>query len=333
MSEAAAAPAASATDNKPAAAAPSGAASDSKGAPSGDKGASNGAANGAASDASLLAGADTGGDVATPADWPGDWRERIAGKDEKSLSRLKRFASPENLYRSFAEADAKIRSGQYKRTLATDATEDEIASYRKETGVPETADKYEIGMPNGVEPTEADKAIIDHFKGVFHANHIPADMAKKMVDAFYAHQGEVIGAATANARETTINNRATLKAEYGAEYGRNISTAMSWLDGIIGADARNALVGLPMRDGTNLGDNPAFVKLMVQAALQSGDAEALVSIDNPGGAAGTIEEQYRAAINLRFTDPKAHGTPEHQKKLERLAGAVAKLRAKEGRAA
>src|SRR6185437_360505 len=53
------------------------------------------------------AGKDASGEAKEP-QWREDWREKFAGKDEKTLARLKRFASPENVFRSFLELEKKF---------------------------------------------------------------------------------------------------------------------------------------------------------------------------------------------------------------------------------
>jgi hypothetical protein len=285
-------------------------------------------------DGSLL-GAGEPGEGATPAaDYPADWRERnaraIAGKDEKlfekTLAKLKRFVSPENVTKWGFEADAKIRSGQFKRTApGEDATPEELAEWRKEAGIPDTPDKYEIGMPGGAEPSEADKAVLDHFKGVFHKHNIPPAEAKGLVDDFYAHQAELAAARREAARDTLINNRAALKSEFGADYGRNVALAKSWLDGVAGGEeGRNTLANLPLADGTTLGDNPAFVKLVVQAALAQGDDGALAQAEFGAGGGGGLQTQYDALIKMSVDQPDEYAKPENQKKVMQLAAAIAK---------
>lgn len=281
--------------------------------------------------------ADTTTDVAaSPQNWPDDWRERnaraIAGKDdaayEKALARLKRFAAPENVVRSLFEADNKIRSGQYKRTLASDATAEEIAAYRKEMGIPETADGYELAI-EGREFSDADKAVLGHFRSVFHEMNLPADTAKGIFGKYFEYETQAAAAKREHAREATINNRAAMKAEFGADYNRNLGLAKSYLDNVVGEEGRDALASMKLADGTSLGDHPAFVKMIVQAALNSGDDAAIAraDIDTTGGS-GSIEEQFNEAINLKFTDPKKYSSESHQARLMKLATLVEKAKSR-----
>ena len=84
---------------------------------------------------------DADADTTKPAD---DWRTRLAGGDEKELKRLSRFASEADVYKAYRELEKKKSSGELKQALSKDATPEQIAEWRKENGIPETPDKYDL---------------------------------------------------------------------------------------------------------------------------------------------------------------------------------------------
>src|SRR3990167_11368320 len=69
--------------------------------------------------------------------WDDGWREKIAGTDEKLLKRLERYPSVKAATDALIEAQTKIRSGEVKFTLKDSATPEEIATWRKDNGIPE----------------------------------------------------------------------------------------------------------------------------------------------------------------------------------------------------
>lgn len=280
----------------------------------GDKGAAGSGAGGAQGD---------GGGGAEFA-WPEDWRERharsIAGKDEtayeKALGRLKRFASPDNVVRSLFEADAKIRSGAFKRSLPDNPSDAELAQFRKEMGVPEKADGYDFSKVEGLSETDAD--VLKAFRPVFHGENLTPGQAEKLVGAYKAYEKAAIEQRRTFAIEKTAENRATIRAEFGREYDQNRHLAMQWMDGVIGADKRNAIAELTLADGTKLADHPDFVRLTVQAARAVADDGTLAAAELGAGSGKSLDEQYREALDLGRTDPKAYAHPDHQAKLIRL---------------
>lgn len=268
-----------------------------------------------------------GGDVDKPAGendppaeatWRDDWRERIAGKDEKQLSRLKRFASPENLFKSYQELERKMQSGALKAGLPEDASPEEVAAFRKSNGLPETPEGYEFSVPPEIELTAEDKAQMDRFKGVFHQNNVAPALAKSLTEAFFADRLEAEVAMRDAAQEKTINYRSEMRAELGKDYVQHTTLAKSWLDGMVGEEGRTKITDTILADGTRLGDNPDFVRLVVQGALANAPEGKLIEAEF-GGAGKSIEEQYNEAMGLMHTDMATFNSKAHQDKLFRLA--------------
>lgn len=274
---------------------------------------------------------DTGAPAA-PVDWPQDWKDKLAGEDPKLKGFVSRYGSPAAIAKAAFEANNKIRSGQYRRALGDDASPEEIAAYRKEAGIPDDAAGYDLGVTiaDDAPTAEADKAILDHFKTAFHSLNVPPATAKGIVKEFYAYQNDLMEVRRHAAIERTAEARAAMRQEMGQDYGRNLMVAKQWLtDHLGGDDARNAMADLELSDGTRLGDHPAFVKMVVQAALANADDGQLATAEFGGGQ--SVAEQYNEALNLKYTDPNKYHSPEHQAKLERLA--VAKIRSEQRSAA
>ena len=255
--------------------------------------------------------------------WPEDWRQRFAKNDEKLLKRLNRFASPENVLKSYLDLEKKMAGGVLKEALPENATDEQVAAYRKANGIPDAPDGYEYTPPAGVTFTEGDKAELDAFKAKFHELNLPADKASALLETYFARQVEFEQALHRAADEKTVEYRAELKAEYGRDYARNLNAARSWMDTVVGADVRNELIGVTLVDGTKLGDHPAFVRMIVQAGLAAAGDEQL-AVAEFGGGGKSLGEQYREALDLKFTDEKAYFSAEHQEKLMRLSAAMAK---------
>ena len=98
--------------------------------------------------------------AAPPATWPDDWRGRLAGKDADALKRLNRFQSPEGVYKSWRSLEQRLSAGEIKSALPKDASDEQVAEWRKENGLPEKPDGYQLTRVIGREWTEADKPLL-----------------------------------------------------------------------------------------------------------------------------------------------------------------------------
>lgn len=258
--------------------------------------------------------------------WPEDWRERWAGKDEKMLARLKRFASPDNVFKSFVEADQKIRSGAFKQaSLPENPSEREIADYRAAHGIPETHEGYfeHVKPPEGFYLDDNGKADLDFVFQKAHEANVPPSMVKPLADAFFARQMEAEAAMLEEAQRVTMDYRTTLKAEYGKEYVANIRLADTYMQKYAGDEAP-ALAAMTLADGTKLGDNPAFVRMMVNAARDSAGDTALVAAEYQASGK-SMDDRYRELLNMSTSnDPnerKRYHSQEVQNELKRIVEA------------
>lgn len=150
--------------------------------------------------------------------WPDDWRQKLAGGDDKLLKRLERFSSPDNVLKSWLSAEQKIKSGELKKALADDASEEEIAEWRKDNGIPATASAYEAPKLDAYEWTKADKPMLDSF---FERAH-QANASQKTVDEMLGWYADTVQAQQEGVvsidREDKIKVEEGLRADLGAEY-------------------------------------------------------------------------------------------------------------------
>ncbi len=89
--------------------------------------------------------------------FPGKLARSDGGRRQGFPHRLDRFDSPAAVAKSYRELEAKVSSGELKAPVkppAADAKPEEVAAWRKEQGLPETAQAYVEGLklPNGTSP-------------------------------------------------------------------------------------------------------------------------------------------------------------------------------------
>lgn len=230
----------------------------------------SGAPAGAPAAADSIAGGGTPNkDVAAPADFPTDWRTKLAGADAKELARLERFATPGDMYKSYRALEAKLSSGELvaKNPLPANATDEQKAEFRKANGIPETPDKYDIKLSDGLVVGENDKPLVDSYTKFAHEKNLTPEMVSQGVEWFLkmdqAKKAENI------ARDKAFHNEALddLRATYGAEFEGNIALMGSMLDGL-GEETKNAILAGRTAEGKLMGDDPQVLKGLVRLAYE-----------------------------------------------------------------
>lgn len=189
-----------------------------------------------------------------------DWRSAI---EDESLRRVaERFTSPVDAVK--AVADLRKRESNSVRLPGKNASEEDIASYRKAIGVPESPDKYKFSMPEGHEPTEADAAFQKSVAETFHTLGVPAETAQGLVDWFNEYSTAVHQAQVDADKQFAEESEAQLKKEWpGAEFDRNKTFANQAALRLFGdelEDVRN----IETKDGRFVLDHPAFVRILAQ---------------------------------------------------------------------
>lgn len=226
------------------------------------------------------------------ADWPDDWRTKFAAGDEKLAKRLERFASPQNIIKSWLAAEQKIRSGDYKKTLGEDATPEEVAAWREDNGIPDSPDKYELPqIPLG----EADKPLVGSFLAKLHSVNTPAPIAKAAIEWYGEFQQQQIEARAEADREAATQLDDKYRAEWGGDYKANMNILRRALKDpdIMPGGLGSAMVDARMADGTLLRHHPAFFAAFAQLARQQYGEAALLPADTIAAINGREEELVR----------------------------------------
>lgn len=261
------------------------------------------------------------------ATWPDDWRDRFvksapAAEREKLQKRLDRFQSPDNVLRSYLEFERRASAGLLKPALGENASPEEVTAYRKAHGIPEaaTVESYGIQFPQGYTPNDADKADVVEFVADMHKDNVPPAVVQKVWAKYLGIKEKAEQQLYEAAQQQTVNNKAELKAEYGRDFDKNMRLGNAHLIEAVGEDRAKAFMALTLADGTKLGDHPDFGRYIVSQALANADDAALATSEF-GSDTGAIEDQYKKALDLKFTDPKTYHSDAHQAKLQKLAAA------------
>lgn len=206
---------------------------------------------------------DDAGD-AKPAD---DWRVKFAGDDAKELKRLARFASEADMYKAYRELEKKRDSGEYKRPYPKDGTPEEINAWRKDNGIPEAPDKYDLSFDNGLVIGDQDKPLIDEFVTKMHGENATPAQVKAAISSYYEILGKQQAALAEADSEFKEQSLELLREEWSVDFKKNIRAVDSLLQSLP-EDTRLAFETARTADGKLIGNDPAIIKWLAATAYE-----------------------------------------------------------------
>ena len=243
--------------------------------------------------------------VAAPADWPDDWRAKLAGEDQKELARLQRLGSPADVWKAYRALEAKISSGQLKSAPRADATPEEIATWRKENGLPETPEGYKPELPNGMVPGEADAPLIGGFQKTAHELGLTPEQFNKTLQWYFAEADAAKVQAFEQDKAFRSEAEDKLRAEWGAGYRSEVRGIANFMEANAPPGLGDVLFNARTQDGKLLGDHPEVLRWLSSVAKQINPMATLV----PAGTTDVVkagEARIAEIENVMRTDQRAY---------------------------
>lgn len=232
--------------------------------------------------------------------WPDDWQQQIAKGDEKLAKLAGRYTSPEALLNALKSAQDRIRSGDLKPALPKDASEEEVAKWREENGLPAKPSDYE--MPVGLTLGDEDKPIIEEYLKVAHDNNLPPEAVKSTIDWWYKQQQAQADAMEEADRRAAQEAMDALHVEWGTSFRRNMQDVQNLIGGSFPQEAVDILKNARGPDGSALFNNPDVVRGFAQLARELNPAGTVVpgSVDQ---AASVDSELAQIEKTMRENRP------------------------------
>lgn len=242
-----------------------------------------------------------------------DWRTEDSGGDERVLRELKRYANRHNVAKALVETKNKIRAGIAPLELPENATEEQVAEYRKAIGIPDTPDGYELKFRQDFQATEDHKNMLSAWAAHAHAKNMLPAAAKEAVEFVQQWEERQSRERTAAMQRMLMQTDRELESEYGADYRRNIGVLKETYLAF-----RPALRDIVL---SNL-HNKALIRELMEDALDANPTAVLEGDVSSGGRSlqEQIDELTQKAIRGKLTSSE-------DKRLNDLHGAV--LRQKE----
>lgn len=264
--------------------------------------------------------------------FPSTWRADIAGGDEKVVKALERFATPQDLTKSYLEAQAKIRSGELAKPLPKDATPEQVAEWRKGNGIPEKPEGYREKLPNGLVIGEDDVPIIDKvLAGPLHKHGIRPEAVHEVIQEYYKFQDEQVQAQQAADAQAKPVLETKLREAWGNDFQANANIYQSFIAGAP-EGVREALTTARDNEGNFILYRPEVVSWLVQQAREINPAAHITPAGNDGSVQSIQGEIDGIEKFMRTNRTEYNKDEAKQARLRQLYEARIKLQ-KRGQAA
>lgn len=246
-----------------------------------------------------------------------DWRNAIT---EPELRRVAaKFTSPRDVVKSYASLQSRLGRSVVKP--GPDASAEEVACYRRQLGVPENADGYDLrlpeGLPESLRPDTAGEALQQDFAAAMHEAGASNEVVQKALDWYYGSLGQSLEQQQKMGAERRAEAEAELRQDWGGDHQRNLAFAQRAVQEF-GGEELMSLLESQEADGMKLGDHPAVVRTFASIGRRVGE-------DTPlSGEPLTGENSLQARIDnlhaLQDSDPRRYATPGVQDELRQLYG-------------
>lgn len=151
------------------------------------------------------------------------WWAKIENQDVRTWAEAKQYADPVKAAEAHYNLEKLLGFEKAGRTLVVpgeNATPEEIKAFQQKLGVPDSADKYDIPVPDGLDDSFAKEA-----KSWFHEAGIPAPAAAKLAEKWNGYMQAAEQQVEQQFIAQSESDFASWKAEQGAAASQNIELA------------------------------------------------------------------------------------------------------------
>lgn len=272
---------------------------------------------------------DLGGAGGEPAQgyWPDDWASKMTNGDEKLSKIAGRYASPEAMFNALVAAQNRIRSGELKPALPDNPSDEEMAQWREDNGIPKSANDYDLTFDSGLVLNDEDKETYQGFLDAAHNANFTNEQVKAAIEWDNIRQEEEINARhelDADQRTAALDE---LNVEWGGNFRRNVNMVQGLLN-MLPEDVRDEFRAARLPDGTALFNNANILRGFAAIAGELNPAGVVVPAEGGDPMKG-VNDEIAEIESFMNKDRKAYNKDEKmQARYRELLGAREKLNAR-----
>ena len=238
---------------------------------------------------------------------PLDWaaiRTKVAGSDEKVLKQLSRYGTLEEAIKAGINAQTKLAQSRSTAKPGPDSTPEELAAYRAANGIPESPDKYEVALPNGIVVGEDDKPFLDAFLSTAHGLNLTPEQVNSLAATQLELKEKEVQARAMRDLESKEKAAEALRDPdvWGSEVKLNVSLITGLMD-TAPQGVKDQLLGARLADGTPLGNHVDTLKWLASLAREVNPMATVV----PGSGSNAQQAMEGELDNIKklMANPKS----------------------------
>lgn len=227
-------------------------------------------------------------DAAPGSPWPDDLPEELTRAAQK-------FAGPTEALRSYVELERRL--GRAVVLPGEDADEAEVRQFHRRLGVPERPEDYPVRFSERLDPGEADGVLAERqgrFLAAMQVAGATPGVVQAALDWFGGEVEGLEGAGAARRDQVEAASEGELRRDWGPDYERNLALARRAVRRF-GPEEGQALAELTLDDGSRLGSQAGFLRLLASVGGALLEDQALIGPGGPkeDGLAERIDALHR----------------------------------------
>lgn len=211
-------------------------------------------------------------------DW-GKWSDGL--KDENKKAYAKNFKSHEDLLDGALNLRKEISTRI--KVPGKDASEEDVAAFRKAIGADPAAENYKAALPEGYELGEVQTALLGAMQEAAAKQGVPVTAFGEFTKTYFEMEKAVQEKVEAEVDQYRRDNEAALKKEFGADYDKLTRAAKQFVEQRLNVPEFTALLedkvtwnGVSMQ----LGSHPAVVKMLAQIGQRTAE-DGVIGLTTP----------------------------------------------------
>lgn len=213
---------------------------------------------------------------------PPTWRDTLPD-DLKADPTLATVPDVPTLAKNYLATKAMTGKKAYELPQP-DWTPEKRKEWHKTIGVPETPDKYPSVDKTILEKAGVPAEVLSTATTKFHELGLTPDQAKGLLDWYVGDAAKGAELQQVEREKARATGEAALKQEWGDSFDAKMGLVKVWLKENGSEDL------LKWAEETGAGNNPAFIKALVNSASKTLESNSRLGI-NPGGAVGPAAAQ------------------------------------------
>jgi len=222
---------------------------------------------------------------------PETWRNDLVGmlpQDAQTTAKniFDRVPSINVLANNYYEAQLKLRKGLPPEDvpyLPKNATPEQIKEYRSKVDVPDTADKYELSLEQGLVLGEEDRKMFAPVFNILHAAHTPTPVVSALVNEYLKLDQQQVAQVKLQDDRDRQEAQLALKKAWGVDYDRNMGLVeMFFAD--LPVEVKDAFLGARLGDGKAVFNHPQVLQFFVTKQREVNPLATVVASAGSDGA-------------------------------------------------